>query len=353
MKLKLSKENKNELNKPSCIKPTGSPVWTALASFLLPGLGQMLQKRYGSAVAYVFIYLPFALLPLAGFLGLIKNHIISREFAFAWLVTIFFLFLFIFMSVIDTLVWHYEKKTSFKMLLRILTLFALLLLIALLLPAISSVREAARRMQCGVHLRTIVFAFHDYHSVYHTLPPAYSVDANGKPLHSWRVLILPYIGQEDLYKQIRLDEPWDSEYNKQFHSQMPAVYRCPSQPEQFFLGRGEKEIRIGGCSYSVIVPFAGSPSAVVQQLPADSSINADTILIAERLISVNWMEPDNDIPLNIAEKGIDVDVSGLGSPHSGGCHCCMTDGMCRFLFRSAGSDTLKSMLVPAQKEPEK
>ncbi len=48
-------------------------------------------------------------------------------------------------------------------------------------------------------------------------PPAFSVDANGVPLHNWRVLLLPYLGQEDLYRKIRLNEPWDSPHNCQFH----------------------------------------------------------------------------------------------------------------------------------------
>ena len=60
-------------------------------------------------------------------------------------------------------------------------------------------------------------------------PAAYTVDAEGKPLHSWRVLILPYLGDAEsaLYEQIRLDEPWDSEWNSQFHAQTPTVFVAP------------------------------------------------------------------------------------------------------------------------------
>jgi hypothetical protein len=48
-----------------------------------------------------------------------------------------------------------------------------------------------------------------------------------QPLLSWRVLVLPYLEQKDLYDQFRLDEPWDSEHNKQLIAKMPAIYADP------------------------------------------------------------------------------------------------------------------------------
>lgn len=63
------------------------------------------------------------------------------------------------------------------------------------------------------------------------LPPAFTLSEpkdgeSAKPLHSWRVLLLPYLGETELYAKIRLDEPWDSEWNSQFHARMPEVFRC-------------------------------------------------------------------------------------------------------------------------------
>ena len=54
----------------------------------------------------------------------------------------------------------------------------------------------------------------NYEAQHGCFPPAYSVDKDGRPLHSWRVLLLPYLDEEELYKQLRLDEPWDSPHNK-------------------------------------------------------------------------------------------------------------------------------------------
>ena len=62
-------------------------------------------------------------------------------------------------------------------------------------------------------------------------PAAFTTDAEGKPLHSWTVQLLPYLGKEaeELYAKIRLDEPWDSEWNAQFHNQMPNVFTSSNE----------------------------------------------------------------------------------------------------------------------------
>src|SRR5204863_3233790 len=82
------------------------------------------------------------------------------------------------------------------------TLFTILgigaVLIALLLPPVSRGREGARRSQCKNNLKQIALALRQYEAEYHALPPAYTVDADGKPLHSWRTLILPYLDQVPL-----------------------------------------------------------------------------------------------------------------------------------------------------------
>ena len=113
-------------------------------------------------------------------------------------------------------------------------------------------------MQCG-HVAQIGKALQNYHDQHGTFPPAYTVDEDGNPLHSWRTLILPYFAPgaieqrwKDMYDQIRFDEPWDSEHNVQINehvsrivtegraeyppnnegpysfNNMPSVYGCPT-----------------------------------------------------------------------------------------------------------------------------
>jgi hypothetical protein len=77
------------------------------------------------------------------------------------------------------------------------------------------------------NMRQLGLALHNYHDAFRTFPPAYRSDKDGKPLLSWRVSILPFLGQGPLYEQFHLDEPWDSEHNKRLIPQMPAVFRSP------------------------------------------------------------------------------------------------------------------------------
>ena len=83
----------------------------------------------------------------------------------------------------------------------------LLVLIGLLLPAVESAREAAPGAQCFKNLHNIALALRNYETKFRTLPPAYTVDKNGRPMHSWRVLILPFLGCDNLYKRYNFNEP--------------------------------------------------------------------------------------------------------------------------------------------------
>lgn len=82
--------------------------------------------------------------------------------------------------------------------------------------------------QCSHNLKQIALALAVYEEVHGSLPPAVTYDASGRPMHSWRVLILPHIEEQALYSQYRFDEPWDSANNLQVAQAMPFIYQCPS-----------------------------------------------------------------------------------------------------------------------------
>ena len=71
-------------------------------------------------------------------------------------------------------------------------------------------RQSAIRSQCVNNEKQIGLAIHNYIASHGSFPPAYTQDNAGKPLLSWRVLILPYIEQDALFKEFHLDEAWDS-----------------------------------------------------------------------------------------------------------------------------------------------
>ena len=102
------------------------------------------------------------------------------------------------------------------------------MLLALLVPTLSTPVRHTNPTQCQQHVRMLSLACHNYESAHGHFPPPYSVDEYGKPLHSWRVLILPFIEENGLYDKLDLTKPWNDPVNIQYANQMPAMFRCPS-----------------------------------------------------------------------------------------------------------------------------
>ncbi|MEM9703195.1 MAG: DUF1559 domain-containing protein, partial [Planctomycetota bacterium] len=100
------------------------------------------------------------------------------------------------------------------------------LLVGVLLPATQSAREAARRTQSMNNLKQIGLALFNYEATYGHFPPAVLVE-NGVP-RSWRVEILPFIDQVDLYERYDKTKPWDHPANAAVLKEIPEVFRSPS-----------------------------------------------------------------------------------------------------------------------------
>ncbi|MBI1248591.1 DUF1559 domain-containing protein [bacterium] len=95
-------------------------------------------------------------------------------------------------------------------------------LVVLAIDGFPSVGD--QRAYATYQMKQIGLALHLYHDDYKCLPPAFTADADGKPLHSWRVLILPYLEQYNLYDRFDLDQPWDSPHNLELAEMMPDPY---------------------------------------------------------------------------------------------------------------------------------
>ncbi len=152
-----------------------------------------------------------------------------------------------------------------------------------LMSSDSGMREAGRRAQCVYNLKQIMIAMHNYHDTWKTFPPAYIPDANGKPMHSWRVLLLPYLEQQPLYDQYKFDEPWDGPNNRKLHNANVRSLYCQSQHR---LAQTETNY------YVVVGPQTAFPGA----RPVTTSEITDgrhrTIFVVEAQSRGNhWMEP--------------------------------------------------------------
>ena len=124
---------------------------------------------------------------------------------------------------------HRGGSLSFAVCVGVIVL-GLICLHAMLFPGVEAGRETGRRVACSNNLKDIALALHDYHRANGCFPPAYIADKTGKPMHSWRVLILPYLDRNDLYKAYDFTEPWDGPKNKRLLTKCPQIYLCPSDP---------------------------------------------------------------------------------------------------------------------------
>jgi len=341
-----------EKNEP---QPQRLNMFPALLSLFCPGLGQLLQKRAGAAFGFFLLFLLTGLLPF-----IIMTLLFVDRFAYESL-QVHILHILVFLgvcvplmlafcfSVLDAATWKQGERTRFmSTIVRFFVAIAILgFLVALLLPAVPAARPAAMRMQCSNNLKQIALAMHTYHDVYKCLPPAYTVDEDGQPLHSWRVLILPYIEQTALYEQIRLDEPWDSEHNWQFHDVVISAFQCPSGGLNARFRREMPTLKAdGNCYYSAVIrpetPFFGCEAMSLGDIHDGAS---NTILIVERLLPVCWMDPNNDIGFDTACRGVNSDLRGIGSAHTGGANVAIADGSVIFISDTINPETLRAALT--------
>jgi prepilin-type processing-associated H-X9-DG protein len=158
--------------------------------------------------------------------------------------------------------------------------------IAALSEPFKLIQRRGAQVQSANNLRQIALAMHNYHSAHKSFPLPASAGADGKPLLSWRVAILPYLGQEDLYKKFHLDEPWDSANNRPLVDKMPAEYRSPMT----------KNKEPGRTNYLLPV---GNGAGFTSDKPTQTNEIADgmsnTVMIAEvdDDHAVPWTKPDD------------------------------------------------------------
>lgn len=200
---------------------------------------------------------------------------------------------------------------------------------------------AVHRSTCSDHLRQISLAMLRYEIDHGTLPPAFTVDESGEPLHSWRVLLLPYLGQQELHDKIRLDEPWDSQHNRKFHIAEVEFYQCPAHA-----------LSAGRTRYAVVVgpdmPFQAGKGRPFSDFGPQS---ATMPLVVECKSDVCWMDPRQDVAQEMAYAGINSTEfanqrtrNSIASPHPGGANFGLRGGACQFISEAIDAEDFRALL---------
>ncbi|MAG93113.1 MAG: hypothetical protein CMJ48_05125 [Planctomycetaceae bacterium] len=215
--------------------------------------------------------------------------------------------------------------------------WVLLGLVVLALLAYSPVRqflEAERRKTCKNNMKQLGLALANYHDEYGSFPPAYTLDAEGKRMHSWRVLILPQLGEDELYAAYRFDEPWDGPHNRKLFEQAPAVFACPSHGDA----------SAGRTRYlAVVSPRTAWPEQYAASIRDILDGVHNTIMVVERNDSdVLWMEP-RDVSLSEAQQ-TPLSVSHPPDAESGIQHVLLAGGSVHAVSSEIDADTYRSLL---------
>ena len=210
------------------------------------------------------------------------------------------------------------------------------ILIALLLPAVQSARAAARRVSSSNNMKQIGLAMHMYHDTQRRLPARAVFDENGKPLLSWRVLLLPYLNNEALFKEFHLDEPWDSEHNRPLIARMPAVYQSPNSAAE-----AGKTVYLAPVGEGTL--FEGREGKHFADVK-DGTASTIMLLEADDSNAVVWTKPD-DWPYNP-----DQPFAGLGHLQPHGFNVVFCDGSDHFITNTLDMEVFKRLLTIADGE---
>lgn len=191
------------------------------------------------------------------------------------------------------------------------------ILVALLLPAVQAAREAARRNQSLNNIKQIMLAFHNHHDVNNAFPAQAICADDGTPLLSWRVAILPFIAEDELYEKFHLDEPWDSPNNLPLLAEMPSTYFAPSSSLD---QAGGKTHYLGVAGSGAI--FTGETRGVSLRQITDGTTKTLMVIQVDDDHAVEWTRPAD---YNVEVHRVNP-FAGIGELHPNDFYAGYADG---------------------------
>ena len=226
--------------------------------------------------------------------------------------------------------------------------------VALLLPAVQQARQAARRTQSKNNLKQLGLALHNYHDVFRHLPIGTHPNTDLKPEKrlSWIYDVLPFIEQSFLFEQIKADEAWDSDHNKEFaRPVIEALINPASQPEPVegdfgvtnyvgicgvgkdaaTLPLGDK--RVGAFGYDRKISFRDVTDGL-----------SNTVGISEASGKIGpWAAGGDSTLRSLTTKPYINGPDGIGSPFNGGCNMMILDGSVRFVSENIDPEVMEAL----------
>lgn len=201
--------------------------------------------------------------------------------------------------------------------------------------ALAGARIDAMRVQAANNGKQMALAFHNYTDAHKGFPPAVIIGPKGHK-HSWRVELLPYMGEQALYEKYKFDEAWDSKNNLEVMKQMPAAYRSPNDDPD----------STNASYFAIVGPGTLFPTDRKEQMGfrdvRDGTSN--TLMYVEAKRDIPWTKPE-DIVFDPKK-----DLPTFGGFFDGGFNAAFADGSVRFLSNDIKPEAIRKLLLASDGE---
>ena len=205
----------------------------------------------------------------------------------------------------------------------------------LLTPFFRDFLKGQRRSTDRDRLKWVMLAIHNYHDEYGSLPPAYVAGPDGRRWHSWRAMILPQLGQSDLARKYRWDEPWDGPNNRQLAKLRPEMFASADAADES--GQQANFLAVVGASTMWPEQYA------IQFSDVHDGISNTVCLVNDISSKTNWLEP--------VDLAFDDRDSVLERPGSEGAFAGLGDGSIRFISSKIDGETWRKLLTAGSGAP--
>ena len=234
-------------------------------------------------------------------------------------------------------------------------------MITVFAPAIMQARLASQRSVDMNNLKQLMIAMHNYHDMYGHFPKAVVIDPESGVPHSWRVELLPLLNQNSLYKQYRMDQPWDSPTNIKVLEQMPAVFRTASTSST----GATNFLTIVGKN-TALAPASDKAEGAEGMMAADEGLGGAVArpksvgdnprmhdITDGTSATIVFVQTDKEIPWTKPEDLTreEADSARLGGFHPGGFIAAFADGSIRFIANTVDPETWKLLITRNDGKP--